>query len=423
MSMGNGLDETATGTAENSSGMLPRAVRIAGAQLPNVVGDIAGNHDRILAAMRWAEGAEADILVLPELALTGYPLQDLVLHREFVAEARAALVDLARHAGTTTTVVSTVDPVPPRRSWDTRERSVAIGAALVADGEIRGMYHKVFLPTYEIFDEARNFAPGTNPAALWRIGDVVAGVSICEDLWSGDGPPEEQSAGGAQVLLVPNASPYHRGKPSGRLRLAASVARRNGVPVVYVNFVGGQDELVFDGGSIIVDADGILRHRAAAFAEERFVVDVPIAAARPVTGPLRTVHTRPLRRRAAPASPAPAAPPREAEMVWQALVTGTRDFAAKNDFGAAVLGLSGGIDAAVAAAVAADALGPANVLGVAMPGEDTPADELADAKALAAGLGIDFATVHLADLRELVTDGLGDLLDTRTSPDPSRGCA
>ena len=136
---------------------------------------------------------------------------------------------------------------------------MAISAALLCDGQMRGIYHKVLLPNYEVFDEARNFAPGDEPGRLWRIGPAVAGVAICEDLWSGDGPPEAQAAAGARILLVPNASPFHQEKPAGRLALASEVARRNGVPVVYVNSVGGQDDLVFDGGSLV----GGRRRRAA----------------------------------------------------------------------------------------------------------------------------------------------------------------
>src|SRR5215212_1495701 len=249
-------------------------LRIAAAQLRNRIGDFDGNAERIAEAMEWAEQeAQADVLVLPELVLTGYPLADLVLQREFVEDAQEALERLARQSRRMTTILSTIARVPPQRSWDNREREVSIAAMLLCDGEVRGRYHKVLLPIYDLFDEARNFAPGSRPNLVWRIGDVVAGVSICEDLWSGDGPPEAQAAAGAQILLVPNASPFHREKPTGRLKLVSQVARRNGAPVVYVNSVGGQDELVFDGGSLVVGADGGLLYRARQFAPERFVLD------------------------------------------------------------------------------------------------------------------------------------------------------
>ena len=193
-------------------------LRVALAQLPNRVGDLDGNVERIGAAMDWAEDeAGADVLVLPELVLTGYGLADLVLSEAFVEDSREALETLAARSRRTTTVVSTIDRVPPRRSWDSRDRSVAIGAALICDGQIRGMYHKVFLPLYDLFLEARNFAPGDDPGRVWRIGEVIAGVGICEDLWGSDGPPEAQAAAGAQILFAPNASPFHRGKAAGRL--------------------------------------------------------------------------------------------------------------------------------------------------------------------------------------------------------------
>lgn len=369
-------------------------LRIAAAQLPNRVGDLDGNAERIASAMEWAEQeAQADVLVLPELVLTGYPLVDLVLHQEFVEDAREALDRLVSRSGRVTTVLSTIDRVPPQRSGDTRERDVSIAAMLLCDGEVRGRYHKMHLPFYELFDEGRNFAPGSRPNLVWRIGDVVAGVSICEDLWSPDGPPEAQSAAGAQILLVPNASPFHRDKASSRLDLARKVAIRNGVPVVYVNCVGGLDDLVFDGGSIIVDGQGALLARGAEFAEERFTVDVPVAKPRPINGPLGNIHTRPTARRDLAGIWDPRPPMDNLEAVWSALMMGVRDYTERNRFNGVALGLSGGIDSAVTAMVAAAALGPERVLAVAMPAPDTPDEEYADAAELARNLGITFETV------------------------------
>lgn len=369
-------------------------LRVAVAQLPNRVGDLDDNAERIAEAMAWAEQeAQADVLVLPELVLTGYPLADLVLHREFVDDAEEALDQLARRSGGMTTVLSTIDRVPPQRSWDTRERDVSIAAKLLCDGEVRGCYHKVLLPVYDLFDEARNFAPGSRPNLVWRIGDVVAGISICEDMWSSDGPPEAQSAAGAQILLVPNASPFHRGKARSRLDLTRKVAIRNGVPVVYVNFVGGQDDVVFDGGSIVVDSKGTLLSRGAEFAEEWFTVEVPVPEPRPVGGLLGSVHTRPTPRRELPRYREPRPPMDDLGAVWNALVVGVRDYTERNGFKGVALGLSGGIDSAVAAMVAADALGPEGVLAVAMPAPETPDEARADAEDLARNLGIAFDTV------------------------------
>jgi NAD+ synthase (glutamine-hydrolysing) len=371
-------------------------LRVAVGQLPNRVGDLEGNVERIAAAMEWAElEAQADVLVLPELALTGYPLGDLVLHREFVVDAEEALGRLASRAGRLTTVLSSIDRVPPQRTWDTRQRDVSIAAMLLCGEEVRGRYHKVLLPVYDLFDEARNFAQGSRPDLIWRIGDVVAGVSICEDLWSPDGPPEIQSAAGAQILFVPNASPFQQGKARSRLEFTRKVAIRNGVPVVYVNCVGGQEDVVFDGGSIVVDGEGNLLSRGAEFAEEWFVVDVPVAEPRPVNGTLFNVHTRPTVPREPPEARKPRKPMHDLEAVWNALVTGVRDYTERNGFKGVALGLSGGIDSAVTAMIAAEALGPERVLAVAMPAPDTPVEETDDAEELARNLDIAFETVRV----------------------------
>jgi NAD+ synthase (glutamine-hydrolysing) len=392
-------------------------LRVAGAQLDNLVGDVDGNARQILSAMRWAEEQAADVLVLPELALTGYPPEDLVLRREFVDATRDALAMLARHSGSTTTIVGTLDVVPPRRNWDTKTRTVANSAALLCDGELRGTYHKVLLPTYEIFDEARSFVAGNQPDALWRIGGSTVGVCVCEDLWSGNGPPEAQAAAGAQILLVPNASPYHRGKPEGRRALASSVARRNGVPLVYVNCIGGQDELVFDGGSLIVDSEGELFFRAGEFDQCRFCVDVPLPPPRPANARVGIVHARVAAPRSAEPPPPSAEQPTEAAQVWQALVLGTRDFARKNGLQTAVLGLSGGIDSAVTAAVAADALGPENVLGVNMPAPTSSTSDLFDAERLAVNLGIGFEVIPIGPVMATLNSELTQLFERRLGRD------
>jgi NAD+ synthase (glutamine-hydrolysing) len=329
----------------------------------------------------------------------------------------AALDRLAAASARTTTVVGTVDVVPPRKSWDTRPRDVANSAALLSDGGIRGMYHKTLLPTYEVFDEARNFAAGTDPAAVWRIGGTVTGICVCEDLWSEDGPPEAQAAAGAQMLLVLNGSPFHREKPQGRLALVSRVARRNGVPLVYVNCVGAQDELIFDGGSLIVDSSGDLVYRAEQFTAARFCVDVETAPPRPISPAVRTVHARAeLDRPASPSPPSAALIP-EIEQIWCALVVGTRDFALKNGASAAVLGLSGGIDSSVAAAVAAQALEPENVLGVAMPAPGSPPRDLTDAEELAKRLGIGFEVVEMDPLMASVGSSLAPVIEGRPTGD------
>src|SRR4051794_12857727 len=305
-------------------------IRVAGVQLENVVGDLAGNAERILDAMRRAEGQNAHVGVFPALALTGYPRADLVLRGEFVDAALDRVRWLAERSGHTAAVIGTVDRVPPRRSWDTRDRDVAISSALACDGQLRGFYHKTLLPNYEVFNEARNFAPGSDPGRIWQIGETIAGVVICEDSWSGDGPPEDQSAAGARILLVPNASPFNLEKPAGRQKLVSEVARRNGTPVIYVNLVGGQDELVFDGGSLVVDAEGGLLYRARQFETERVAVAGPLGGKRPPPREPRPVPTRPRPARAPLPPPQPAPQISDDEQAWCALVLGTRDFVRKN---------------------------------------------------------------------------------------------
>lgn len=382
-----------SGCSQVAEHVAPAPLRIAGAQIDNVVGDIADNARRIGEAMDWAESQEADLLLVPELALTGYPVEDLAARKDFVTAAGEALAELAGRSGRVTTIVGTIDPVPPRRSWDTQTREVAIGAALLCDGELRGIYHKVLLPNYAVFDEARNFAPGIDPGVVWRIGETIVGLSICEDSWADDGPPESQAANGAQVLLFQNASPFERGKSDTRLAHCKRLARRNGLPVLYVNSVGGQDELAFDGGSLVVSADGELIHRSPQFDSDRFCFDLVPALPRPGSPRPRTVQARGARTDRTPLPPtAQSKPTSDLAQIWSALAMGVRDFALHNGASEAVVAVSGGIDAAVAIAVAADALGPDRVHGVFMPGPRTTAAEGEDARKLADGLGISLQT-------------------------------
>ena len=376
-------------------------LRVAGAQLNLVVGDLEGNHDRIARAMAWAEDQQADVLLLPELAVTGYPPEDLLIRPAFVQANLDVLGRLAALAGDVVSVVgfadrvgAVVDPLE-----DAAVRCVANAAALLYRGAIRGVYHKVLLPNYGVFDEDRYFVPGREPARIWDVGGVPVGVSICEDIWIPDGPPTHQALAGARVLLNINASPYHTNKAEERAALLAGQAVRSGVPVVYVNLVGGQDELVFEGDSMVFDASGDLLYRAVEFAEDRFVVDTPLAAVHTPGRAVVPVRPDPLVER--PARPAPASgarlEPEESE-IYQALVTGLRDYVQKNGFTEIVIGLSGGIDSALSAAVAADALGPEAVWGVAMPTRFSSEGSVLDAKDLAERLGIRFDVIPIDDV-------------------------
>ncbi|HKZ28448.1 MAG TPA: NAD+ synthase [Acidimicrobiia bacterium] len=375
-------------------------LRVAGAQLNLVVGDLEGNHDRIARAMMWAEEQSADVLLFPELAITGYPPEDLLIRPAFVQANLDVLRRLAALAGDVVSVVGFADRVGPVADplEDAAVRCVANAAALLYRGEVRGVYRKVLLPNYGVFDEDRYFVPGREPARIWDVGGVPVGVSICEDIWILDGPPTHQAAAGARVLLNINASPYHTVKAEERAALLAAQACRSGVPVVYVNLVGGQDELVFEGDSMVFDASGELLYRAAEFQEERFVVDTPLGALRAPGGAVVTIRDDLLIDRSVRPIPesAPRLEPEEAE-IYQALVTGLRDYVRKNGFTQVVLGLSGGIDSALSAAVAADALGPEVVWGVAMPTRFSSEGSVLDAKDLAERLGIRFDVIPIDD--------------------------
>ena len=367
-------------------------LRVAGAQLNLVVGDIAGNVERIAEAMRHAEREGADVLLLPELAVTGYPPEDLVLKPGFVRDSLAAVDELARLSGEVTTVVGFVDRAEDGAGAgdDAVHRPIANGAAAVHRGRVVSVYHKVHLPNYGVFDEDRYFAPGSDAARLTRVGEVPAGISICEDIWLPDGPPARQAAAGARVLLNVNASPFHRGKAADREAMLAERATAAGVPVVYLNLVGGQDELVFDGASVVIAADGSLVHRSPQFDEDLFVVDVPL--------PGEAVR---------PGSLAPL--PGPVEEVYRALTVGLRDYVTKNGFAGVVVGLSGGIDSAVTAAIAADALGPDAVWGVGMPTRFSSGHSVDDARALAATLGIRFDLVPVDGIFQAHLDAVEPL--------------
>ncbi|MDX1746132.1 MAG: NAD+ synthase, partial [Halobacteriales archaeon] len=370
------------------------SLKVAGAQLNLTVGDIPGNESKIADAMDRAEAAGADVLMLPELAVPGYPPEDLVLRRDFVDANIDALRRLARRSGRTTTIVGFVDYSTGRGSGaeDAGRRDVANAAAVISDGQLRGVYHKVLLPNYGVFDEDRYFVVGNEPDRIWEIGGVPVGVSVCEDIWLPDGPPFRQAAAGAQILLNINASPFHRGKALEREEMLAARARAGSASVVYLNLVSGQDELVFDGASVVISASGDLLHRSPQFEEDFFVVDVP-------TG----------EEEVAPGSIAPLL--EETEEIYRALTLGLRDYCHKNGFDGVVVGLSGGIDSSMTAAIASDALGPGSVWGVAMPSRFSSQHSVDDARALAENLGIRFDLIPIDGIYTAQMDALSDVFE------------
>jgi NAD+ synthase (glutamine-hydrolysing) len=368
-------------------------IRVALCQLNTVVGDLDGNVERALAAYEAAEAASCDLAVFPELTITGYPPEDLVLKPGFVADNRAALAKLAARTGHCVAVVGFVDA----------DRDLRNAAALCTRGEVVGRYHKRLLPNYAVFDEARTFVPGSSPLELFEIAGVRVGMSICEDAWAPAGPIADQAAGGAELVVNLNASPYFRDRHVERERMIATRAEDGHCWIVYVNQVGGQDELVFDGGSFVVDADGDEVCHLPQFEESVAFVDLDLHPSfrarlldprgRAAVAPLPVVQVSGT---AASEDPEPGAAlrPRPFEPldpvaeVYAALVLGTRDYLGKNGFTDAVIGLSGGIDSSLVTCIAVDALGADHVHTVAMPSRYSSDGSITDADALADALGV-----------------------------------
>ncbi|MCC6339508.1 MAG: NAD+ synthase [Acidimicrobiia bacterium] len=370
-------------------------VRVAAAQLDVVVGDLEGNLARIVEAYSRAEDAGCDLVAFPELALTGYPPEDLLLRPAFVAQAAEALGKLAARTGATAAVVGYPDA----------GHDLSNAAAVCARGKVHGVYRKRLLPNYAVFDERRYFTPGSADGPLFVVGGVRVAVSVCEDAWSPGGPLTAQAAGGAELAVNISASPFHAGRQREREAMLSTRAADAGVPLVYVNLVGGQDELVFDGSSMVFDEWGRLVARAAAFKEDLLVVDLDVnpgyrhrlldPRGRATGAPLPSVAVSEARPHDRSAPGRIAAAPGPVAEVYEALVLGTRDYARKNGFERVVLGLSGGVDSALVAAVAVDALGPEAVVGVLMPSRFTSEASITDASALASNLGIETITLPI----------------------------
>ena len=380
-------------------------LRVALAQVNPTVGDLDGNVALVVDAIGRAAAANSDLVVFPELVLTGYPPEDLLLRPDFVVGALDALklVAAATSGSACVTIVGFVD---------SEAGKLFNAAAVCAGGRVRGVYRKRLLPNYSVFDEQRYFAAGTEPLMLWGVAGVDVGITVCEDAWVDDGPVARLGEGGADLVVNINASPFHIAKVLERERNLIRRAAESGCPQVYVNLVGGQDELVFDGASMIVDASGQVIHRLVSFAPELSVVDLEVESRQPTTLPVVELSTQ----SAASAQPvlaphsAPTLP--ETAEVYEALVLGTRDYVAKNGFTDVVVGLSGGVDSTLVAAVAVDALGPDHVHGVAMPSRYSSEHSLSDAAELATRLGIDFRTVPIeaghAAMLSMLSESFGD---------------
>jgi len=376
-------------------------LRIALAQINCTVGDLKGNSEKIAAGLEQARRLQADLVAFPEMAVTGYPPEDLLLKPDFVYAARQTLLDLRPATRGLIAVIGGL--------W--LEDDLYNSAAVLADGELQGIYHKQLLPNYGVFDENRYFRVGRiNRVFRWR--EISFGVSVCEDIWYPDGPAQGQAgAGGAQLLINISSSPYYRGKGRDREQMLAVRAADNRTFLAYCNLVGGQDELIFDGQSMIFGPQGELLGRAAQFEEALLIADLDLSEVFRwrLFDPRRRKQPREGQPTPEPADiPAVEAGPKsgsfqgevksplapEAE-VYQALVLGLRDYCQKNRFREAVLGLSGGVDSSLTAALAADALGPEKVHGVALPTRFSSAHSREDAEQLAANLGLPFETITI----------------------------
>ena len=376
-------------------------LRIALAQVNPTVGDLAANAALVRQNVAAAQSAGAHIVVFPEMVLTGYPVEDLALRPSFQSASQAAIAELASElTGEIVAIVGYLDQVngAPQNM-----------VAVISGGEIKARYAKCHLPNYGVFDEYRNFVPGDKTLVV-RIHGVDVGIAICEDLWIDGGITAQLAARKPGLIIVPNGSPYERAKDDVRLALVTKRARQAAAPLVYVNMTGGQDDLVFDGDSIVVDKEGAVIARSPQFADDLRVVDIDVATQ---TSQPDLVISADVAAIAQPLTPEIAPALNDLEEIWQALVIGLRDYVEKNGFRSVVVGLSGGIDSALVAAIAIDALGAKRVNGVAMPSKYSSDHSISDAQALANATGIHFRTVAIAPMvdaymNNLVLKGLAE---------------
>jgi NAD+ synthase (glutamine-hydrolysing) len=394
---------------------MPR-LRLALAQSNPIVGDFAGNTDKLLAAAREAWDAGADLLLTGEMALSGYPIEDLAAQPSFLRAARAAVDALparlvAEGLGDLVVVVGHPDGPFEPRILGTSNAPTAIAqncATVIQGGAIRARYAKHHLPNYSVFDEYRVFIPGDELLVLRMKGADVA-VIICEDLWRDGGPVGRVLDADAGLLLVLNASPYERDKDEVRLPLVTRRAVETDTIVAYVNLVGGQDDLVFDGDSVVVDGQGTILARAPQFREHLLLVDVDPAPAgsQDVPENVQRVEVDARGDEAAPLEPDIAELPDDREQLWNALVLGLRDYVEKNGFPSVVLGVSGGIDSSVCATIAADAIGADRVYGISMPSRYSSEGSVDDAADLAQRIGFHYWVEPIGDIVAVIEKQLG----------------
>jgi NAD+ synthase (glutamine-hydrolysing) len=381
-------------------------LRVALAQVNPTVGDLAGNAALIKEGVATAAAQGAQIAIFPEMALTGYPVEDLALRPSFQQASRAALAQLATEIDPSiVAIVGYLDQVVTTDGAGKPQNKVAV----ISGGAVKASYAKCHLPNYGVFDEYRNFAPGDETLVV-RIHGVDVGIAICEDLWIDGGITAQLAARKPGLVIVPNGSPYERNKDDVRLSLVTQRARQAAAPLVYVNMTGGQDDLVFDGDSIVVNAAGEVIARAPQFEDGIMLVDIDVATRTSTPDVTISEDEVALDRTLVPGI---AARLGDEEEIWNAIVVGLRDYVAKNGFSSVLVGLSGGIDSALVAALAVDALGPDRVHGVGMPSKYSSEHSLADARQMAANTGLGFRVVEIqkmvdAYIQELSLTGLAE---------------
>jgi len=397
-----------------------RQLRIGMAQLNVTVGDFDGNTQKILKAIDEARSFGVDLVTFPELAICGYPPEDLLFKPHFIEENLRCLEQIITNSAGIAIVVGFVDA----------EDDIYNAAAIIHDGKLAGIYHKIYLPNYGVCDEDRYFRAGSE-CPVYSIAGANIGVNICEDIWYEAGPTTAQSYAGAEVIVNISASPYHVGRPYHRGRrylresMIESRAADNVVVIAYNNLVGGQDQLVFDGNSMIIDEKGLVLAQGKQFEEDLIIADIDIEAVfqsrlqdprwRKTTALMEGHHWRSPKiviSKEPIVADKPVLTPREPqkhdilEEIYTALMMGTHDYIKKNNFEKVVIGLSGGIDSSLVATIAADAIGPSNVIGVVMPSKHSPPDIMSNAETLTQNLGIELMTIPIGDILQSYTEAL-----------------
>ncbi|HJL98692.1 MAG: NAD+ synthase [Acidimicrobiales bacterium] len=361
------------------------SIRVALAQLNFRLGDFDSNVASITEAYDQSLEREADVVVFSELAVCGYPPEDLLLKQRFLEDARAALEDIAARTSDAVAVVG----FPEQEG-----QHIYNSAAVCHQGAVKGIYRKQLLPNYSVFDEKRYFSPGTSAGPIVQIAGVMVGISICEDQWFDEGPLNDQITSGVGLAISLNASPYQRGKDADRASTIIERVTSHKIPVVYVNQVGGQDELIFDGSSFVANSQGELVARLPQFEEAVQLVDLDVDECSSDGLPVIVTSTK-QKTKSAIAEPVVVEGDETIAEVWNALVLATRDYVNKNGFSEVVIGLSGGVDSSLVAAIAVDALGPERVHGVSMPSRYSSRGSEDDAAELAGNFGIDFQTIPI----------------------------